>query len=455
MLSVAQLALDLKADWRRGCGEAFTRAVIDSRKVQPGDLFVALRGETTDGHRHLADAWARGAAGAVVHEDTAAPAGVHLLRVRDTLKALAEAAHARRVRLGLKVVAVTGSVGKTTTKGLLAHILAGDRRVLKSQGNYNTAIGLPLTLLELDEQHQVAVLEMGMRGRGEIAALAAIAEPDIGIITNIGLNHLELLGSQEAIAEAKAELLAGLGMRYGHAILNSDDPWTPWLRARFAGPTHLAGLAPEAEWRADDIEFQSEETRFKLCHAGTTVATRLAWPGRGALTDALLCAAAAGCLGMDMTAIAARLASVPSSGGRLKVRHVGSLRIYDDTYNASPASVQVDLEVLAKTGAKRRVAILGDMLELGDASAQAHYTVGQSAAQLGLELWAVGEEARAMARGAQEAGGATRYYTTPEELLASLPQIIRPQDAVLVKASRGMAFERIVAALEQWGGQPE
>lgn len=452
MLSAAQLAHDLKADWRRGNSEAFARAVIDSRKVQPGDLFVALRGQNTDGHHHLADAWAHGAAGALVHEEIGAPPGVHLFRVPDTLKALAQAAHARRVRLGLKVVAVTGSVGKTTAKELLAHILAGDRCVLKSQGNYNTAIGLPLTLLEADERHEVAVLEMGMRGLGEIAALAAIAEPDVGIITNIGLNHLELLGSQEAIAQAKAELLTGLATRHGAVVLNSDDPWTPWLRNRFSGPTHLAGLAPDAEWRADDIEFQSEQTGFKLIHGASAVQTRLAWPGRGALTDALLCAAAAACLGMEITAIAQRIADVPSTGGRLKVRHVGSLWIYDDTYNASPASVQVDLEVLAKCDAKRRVAILGDMLELGEASAQAHYSVGQAAAQLGLELWAVGQEAHAMALGAREAGGAVRYYATAQELLASLSHIVQPEDALLVKASRGMALERVVAALEELGG---
>jgi UDP-N-acetylmuramoyl-tripeptide--D-alanyl-D-alanine ligase len=424
--------------------------------VVPGGGFVALRGESDDGHRFVGAATARGAALAVVAEDwTAPPEGAPplLLRVPDTAAALRAACAQRLAELGCTVVGITGSVGKTTGKELCSVVLGGHLRVAKTPGNLNTWTGIPLAVLALDAPVDVFVCEMAMSARGEIRDLAAFTHPRVGVLLNVGLSHIELLGSQEAIAEAKAELLQALPSE-GTAVLNADDDHVRRVAARSgAGRTLWFGLsAADAQFRATDVVAKGiDGSEFTLVGPDDSAPAALRVPGTHVVVDALAAAAVASLFGIGVGEVAERLAlfEAPPQRGRVHVG-VNGARIYDDSYNSSPTSLAAALDTLAATAARRRIAVIGDMLELGSHTAMAHRQAGRHAAQAATTLIAVGDNAYTTVSAALAAG------MEPEEAFAarSVDEAIRiarercdGDTAVLVKASHGAALERVVAGL--------
>ncbi|WP_242822458.1 UDP-N-acetylmuramoyl-tripeptide--D-alanyl-D-alanine ligase [Thermaerobacter marianensis] len=433
---------------------------VDSRRVRPGNLFFALPGQRVDGHRFVAQALAAGARGAVIARPLAevlpdgAPPGTAVVEVADTRQALADLARwVRRRRTGLRVVGITGSLGKTTTKEMAAAVLARRFAVLKSAGNYNTDVGLPLTLLDLEERHQVAVLEMAMRGLGEIARLAAIAEPDVGVVTVVAESHLEFLGSLERVAQAKGELVEALP-EDGVAILNAGDPRVRAMAARTRARVLTFGHDGEgADVRAVNVEHRGAAgSRFRLEVPGGDAATvELAVPGPAAVTCALAAAAVGVALGLDAATIAAGLAEARPAALRNEIRQAGPWTLYIDCYNASPTSTRAALHALRQVaGSRRAVAILGDMFELGDWAVEGHRETGREAARTADVLLAVGRWAPQMVEGWIQAGGAgaaAAAYPDKAALLGELDRWLRPGDAILIKASRGMAMEEVVEAL--------
>ncbi|MEX0749799.1 MAG: UDP-N-acetylmuramoyl-tripeptide--D-alanyl-D-alanine ligase [Dehalococcoidia bacterium] len=425
----------------------FRQAVVDSRKAGKNDIFVALPGEHADGHDFVAHAAQRGASAAIVARAVDADLAQYV--VEDPLKALQSLAWVRRqARSNVKVVAVTGSVGKTTTKELTAAVLATRYPLLKNEGNLNSEIGLPLVLLELTRRHRRAVLEMGMWAPGEIALLCKIAMPDVGIVTNVGPAHMERLGTIEAITAAKTELVESLD-EDGTAILNIDDPRVAGMAGRTTANVMTYGLASEADVRAEDIESHGlAGVQFTLVHGDerATVYSRL--PGVQLVHNALAAAAAAIIDGIDVTDVAAALseAQIPV---RLAQRPgpKGST-IIDDTYNASPASMRAALDLLGELPG-RKFAVLGDMRELGDASMDGHREVGRRAAEVADVIFAVGELGRWIGDAAIEAGHAdVRISIDKHGIAGELLRQVAAGDVVLLKGSRALALETLVDELQ-------
>jgi UDP-N-acetylmuramoyl-tripeptide--D-alanyl-D-alanine ligase len=427
--------------------------VTDSRAIRAGQCFVALLGERFDGHDFLVDALEAGAAGAVVAR---VPEGLErrfpaafIVAVDDTLKALGDLARFHRRRFQMPVIGITGSTGKTTTKDMTTAILSHRGPIAATPENFNNEIGVPLGLLSLAPEHIAAVIEMAMRGAGEIAYLSGVAQPTIGVVTNVGLSHLERLGSPQAIADAKGELVEAVGE--GTAVLNADDPFFERLARRARGPVVRFALAAEADVRASGVTSSEEGTRFRLhCRAGETDVS-LAAPGRHQVMNALAAAAAAMVAGAALDDVTAGLRAFSAARGRAQV--IGSergFRILNDCYNASPASTEAALELLADLGARRRVAILGDMLELGPTAPELHRAIGEHAAEAGVDLLvAVGDLGRWIAEGARAAmpPERVRWTASADEAASWALECLGPGDVVLVKASRAMAFERITRRL--------
>ena len=435
----------------RGPAQAtFGRAVIDSRQARPGDLFFALRGERHDGHEFVGEALAAGATGAVVERPLDIPQDASLFQVSDSLKALQQmAAHWRR-RHDVHVVAVTGSVGKTTCKELVAAVLGRRYRVLKSEANLNTEIGVPLTLLQLTRDHQRAVLEFAMYGRGEIDLLSRIAAPiAIGVVTNIGPVHLERLGSMGAIVAAKAELVEALPADPdGVAVLNGDDPRVAALSARTRARTLFYGQSPQCHVRGDNLKSRGlEGISFRLTCGEASLDVSLPLPGRHHLYPALAAAAVALSEGMTLNEIAQALAAArPELPWRVLPGPKGST-ILDDSYNASPASMLAALDLLAELPG-RRIALLGEMRELGAAEEEGHRQVGERAATACDRLLILGERARPLAEAARAAGlKDVRFLDSGEAATETLRSELRSGDHLLVKASRALALETVVDAL--------
>ena len=425
----------------------FRRAVIDSRQVRPGDLFFALRGERHDGHDFVLQALAAGAAGAVVERPIDVPEDVALFQVSDSLAALQHLATYWRRRHDVRVVAVTGSVGKTTCKELVAAVLARRYRVLKSEANLNTEIGVPLTLLQLTPEHQRAVLEFAMYGRGEIDLLSRIAAPHIGVVTNIGPVHLERLGSLEAVAAAKAELVEALPAD-GVAVLNGDDPRVAALAARTRARVLLYGQGPQCQVRGSEPSSHGlEGISFRLTYGENSVLVSSPLPGRHHLYPCLAAAAVALAEGMALGEIAEALATARPE---LRLRVLPGPRdstILDDSYNASPASMLAALDLLAELPG-RRIALLGEMRELGAAEVGGHRQVGERAATACDLLLVMGERAQPLAEAARDAGlKDVRFLESSEEAAEMLQAELRSGDHLLVKASRALALEKVVDAL--------
>ena len=432
-------------------GIPVTGVSIDSRALGVGEAFFAIRGHRLDGHGFLADAAARGAACLVVHalpDDV--PANVPLVLVEETTQALGRLAAWHRGRFSIPVVAVTGSNGKTTTKELAAGVMATRWNVLKPERSFNNQWGLPLTLLQLGPEHQAAMLEIGTNAPGEIAALSALAQPTVGIVTTVAAVHTEFLGSLDGVREEKAALVRALPAD-GVAVLNADDP-------RVAGMAHdtrarvvTYGRAGSAHVRAVGEPVDDEQgLRFTLETGGERHEVALGLAGRHNVVNALAAAAAGVALGIPPADIARGLAGVRPVAGRCVWRQAGAVSILDDTYNASPVSVRAALDTLsAHRRGRRIIVVLGDMLELGPMTDEAHREVGRAVAALPAdELVGLGRAAQLAVEAAKEAGLAeARHLTTFEDTVAHLLKRLTAGDVVLVKGSRGMRMERVVDAL--------
>lgn len=434
----------------------------DSRVTREGDLFFALPGERVDGHGFVEEVLNRGASGSVVsREGLTFPPGTAGILVKDTTLALGDLASHHRAKFDPAVIGITGSVGKTTTKEMVAAVLSRRFETLKNRGNLNTEVGLPLTVFELTSAHEVAVLEMAMRGLGQITYLARIARPKIGIVTNVGQAHIEILGSVENIARAKGELIWALPAD-GTAILNHDDPLVRQMAEDTSLRTVFYGVKERpprgADWvtALDARTVGPEGQQFVLEAAGFGVSGEvyLPLPGKHNLLNALAAAAAGLVLGMTLEEIRDGLAAYSGAGNRLQINLWGDIRVINDTYNANPVSTLASLEVLREVaGGARSVAVLGSMFELGEVSEIGHRQVGREAAKKADLLVAVGDLARWIAAGAASGGmpeDRISWYGSNAEAAETLQRTIKPGDTVLVKGSRGMRMEEIVAALEKW-----
>lgn len=436
----------------------------DTRTLAPGNLFVALAGERFDAHALLGDAAAKGAAAAVVSEAwlagaPATPPGLALLAVADTLAALGAIARRHRHRFAIPVVGVTGSNGKTTTREMIAAILATRGEVLKTEGNLNNEVGVPLTLFGLEDRHHAAVIEMGMNHAGEIARLAAIAEPQVGVVTMAGTAHVENLGSVDGVADAKAELYQALPPG-GIAVANADDA-RMLARAQASGKrvlTFATGRGRVGDVVVLEVLSQSVDGLVFLLGIGNReVEVRI--PGLVGVhnaTNAAAAACAAIALGCTDREIVKGLATVKPVGRRLRLERLPSgLQLVDDCYNANPSSMSAALRTLGELAqgspGARPVAVLGDMLELGPVEAESHRALGAEAAHAGVALLAAfGPRARATAAAAREAGlaGETVFHTEDlDALVRWVKAHVEPRDVLLVKGSRGMKLERLVEAL--------
>ncbi|HEX6270518.1 MAG TPA: UDP-N-acetylmuramoyl-tripeptide--D-alanyl-D-alanine ligase [Anaerolineales bacterium] len=471
MLTIAD-AIEALTNFRPPATTVITEAVVDSRQVIPGSLFVAVPGERVDGHEFIPEAFKRGASFALTQRDVivsfrtldlrsvSTPDSLSgedfttplCLRVDNTIAALQQIARYWRRKLDLRVVGITGSVGKSTTKELVAEVLGTRYRTLKSPGNLNNEIGLPLTILRLSSGYQRAVLEMGFYVPGEIAFLCDIALPQVGVVTNIGTVHAERAGSQEAIARGKSELVQALPPApEGVAVLNFDDPWVRKMEEKTKARVFFYGLSPEANLWADNVVgLGLEGIRFRLHYQGETLYVRIPLIGRHSVHTALRAAAVGLVEGMNWQEILEglnqghtqlRLAAVRSQTGAL---------LLDDTYNASPESMLAALNLLSELGG-RKIAVLGDMLELGPYERGGHEMVGLRAAQVADILLTLGERAHTFAEAARRAGmkkTAIVEFNEFDQLVDWLKSNLMKNDTVLIKGSHSLRMDRITNFLE-------
>jgi UDP-N-acetylmuramoyl-tripeptide--D-alanyl-D-alanine ligase len=435
---------------------------IDSRTVGAHMVFVALRGENHDGHTFIDQVVAGGVRGIVVEKAARTPLnhdawqdqGVTCVAVDDAVRALGALAAYQRNRFRIPVVAITGSNGKTTTRQMTTQVMAQKYRVLATQGNQNNEIGLPLTLFNLSETHQAVVVELGMNHAGEIDRLGAICRPSIGMITNVGPAHLEFLGSMEAVAEAKEELMGHIDMQ-GHVVLNRDDPYVSAMASRSRCAATFFGTHPEAHVRAEAIETRSRGTAFTMVLPTERVPVLLNTTGRFMVSNALAAAAVGHLAGIDGGQIKAALEAFQPVGGRLEALQLqNNVNVINDTYNANPASMAAAFDSFTELkGSNRGYLVLGDMLELGDQAAQLHRRVGELAAKSGpAGIYVFGEHAGSVVQGARSAGMSEKSLFTgsKKEIVADLIQRLAAGDWILIKGSRGSAMETVVEAICKW-----
>ena len=432
---------------------------IDSRTIRAGELFVAIHGPRHDGHDHVASALERGAFAAVVAEarvsEYAGWVSDRCIVVADTFEALKQLAHAVREAWGGKIAGVTGSVGKTTTKEILAALLGTKLQVLKSEGNLNNEYGLPLTLFRLEETHQAAVLEMGMSRRGELTRLAAIARPDIGVVTRVSPAHLEFFSSVDEIALAKRELIEGLNGSGSTAVLNADDPRVAAFGSYAPGRVLTYGVEKQAFFMAQEIEDRGAMgSAFDYVSPEGRVRLELTVPGRHAIGNALAALAAASVWGIGAAEAQSVLRGLraPAMRGEL-LRFSSGAALINDSYNSSPAALQAMIELLVATpNFQRRILAAGEMRELGAGSQQLHREAGQFATKTGKVDWIIGVagDAVQIVEGAVAAGfprSRTMFFEAPREAAEFLAELMTPGDLLLVKGSRGVKMEQIVEAL--------
>jgi UDP-N-acetylmuramoyl-tripeptide--D-alanyl-D-alanine ligase len=426
-----------------------TGVSIDSRSLAPGELFVAIAGERFDGHDFLPEAAGRGAAAAVVEREISVPPGLALIQVADTTRALAEMARHVRGKAGIPVVAITGSVGKTTTKDITAALLSALGPTLRTEGNLNNRYGLPLTLLRLAPEHRFAVLELGMSAAGELRELTAIARPDVAVITMVAPVHLEFFDSIEEIAKAKAEILEGLPAS-GTAVLNADDP-----QVRRIGEAHRGRVVWFGRHRDHDVSAENwrgtvQGMRFDLRIAGRSVDVAVPLVGPHFLTSFLAAAAAAHVLGATPEAIAeAALTLRPARHRGEVVRLADGVTLFDDCYNSNPVAVEAAVVALGLAKG-RRLAFLGDMLELGPSGPDLHRQTGERIAGRLDMIAGVGPLSASLVEGARRAGkpeAALHHFPDSAAAAAAAATLVRSGDAVLVKGSRGVRMEAVVEAL--------
>ena len=419
----------------------------DSRALKRGELFVALHGENFDGHNFVESAAKAGAAGAVVDSSWKGkvPENFALIRVKDTLQAYQKLAANYRKSLSLKVVAITGSNGKTSTKDFAAAVLARRFQVTKTEGNFNNQVGLPRTILEATSRDEVAIWEIGMNHPGEVAALAKLAEPDVAIITNIGVAHIEFMGSREAVATEKGALVEAVGAQ-GTVILNGDDPFTKSIAVRARAKVILAGTTT-GTIRAGEISQTENGTDFTILEGAHRCRAQLPVPGLHMVQNALLAVAVGRVFGLSLEDCAAGLVAAPLARARLQIRQIHGVQFIDDSYNANPDSMKAALRTLVELDTDgKRIAVLGEMKELGSESEHGHREVGETAATLEVDhLIAIGSVAAAIASAAERAGlRNSRTVNSPAEAAEILAQIAASGDLVLIKGSRAARTERVM-----------
>lgn len=447
-----------------------TEASVNSRQVIPGALFVAMRGEHTDGHDYIKDAFGRGASFALIEHEvsndfpvldlrdalqdklTISLAPPLCLRVDNTLSALQKIARFWRRKLDLRVIGITGSVGKSTTKELIAEVLSQRYHTLKNPGNLNNEIGLPLTILRLGSGYQRAVLEMGFYLPGEIALLCDIALPQVGVVTNIGTVHAERAGSQEAIFRGKSELVQALPPSPdGIAILNYDDTWVRKMAEKTSAQVFFYGLTPDSDLWADEITgLGLDGIRFRLHYRNETLFVRVPLIGRHSVHTALRAAAVGLVEGLTWQEIFDGLSQGHTQLRLVAVRSENGAMLLDDTYNASPESTLAALNLLEELDG-RKIAVLGDMLELGQYERQGHELVGVRASEIADILITLGERAHVIAEAARKSGmkkTSIIEFEGVDEVVDWLNKNISNNDAVLIKGSHGLRMDRIVSALE-------
>jgi len=453
-----RLPLGRIAEFTGATGEFDASAVanaysIDSRTVAPGELFFAVKGERLDGHEFVEQALAAGALAAVVGREQAARyAGRHrLLVVTDPIIALQRLGAAVRRLWGRKLVAVTGSTGKTTTKEAIAQVLGMRFRILKSEGNLNNHFGLPMQLLRLEPEHEIAVTEIGMNHAGEIRALAAIAQHDVAVVTNVGPVHLEFFESVAAIARAKYELIETLHAG-GTAVLNADDPYVSQFGRDFHGNVVTFGIERPAEVRAENVQERGlEGSAFDLVAGGCRQVVTLPMLGLHNVYNALAAAAAGLANGVTPSDAAAALATLTPQDKRGELTEVAGATVVNDCYNSNPKALAAMVSSFASLPARRRIVVAGEMLELGPASPELHHQCGTAVARHGIDvLLGVRGAAQYMVEAARAAGMTAEFVETPQQAGEWLAREVRPGDAVLLKASRGVKLE---GALEAWRAQ--
>jgi UDP-N-acetylmuramoyl-tripeptide--D-alanyl-D-alanine ligase len=450
-----KLPLSRVAEFLTATGEFDHKAIaqsysIDSRTIQPGALFFAVKGERFDGHDFVEQALGKNGIAAVVRKDQAArfPVKTQLLAVDDTLVALQTLATAVRRLWAKPLIGVTGSTGKTTTKEAIAHVLASRFRVLKSEGNFNNHFGLPLMLLKLEPEHEAAVIEMGMSHAGEIAALAKIAQPEMGVVTNVAPVHLEFFNSVAEIARAKYELIESLPAG-GTAILNTDDEYVSQFGRNFKGKVVLYGFRATADVRAENIELHGVEgSTFEVVVGGCRERATLPLVGTHNIYNALAAVAAGLERGLSPSEVVSVLATLSPADKRGQVVKLGNITVINDCYNCNPTALRAMVDSLAAMPAKRRIVIAGAMLELGPAGDDLHRAAGRHIAASRVDvLLGVRGPARYMVEAARDAGLRAEFVAAPEEAGEWLARETRDGDVVLLKASRGVKLEK---ALDIW-----
>lgn len=424
----------------------------DTRTLNSGSLFVAIRGEQFDGHNYIRDALAKGAALVLAEKGCPCGTDVPVVYVDNTVEALGKLARYHRSRFNIPVIAVTGSVGKTSTKEMIASVLSAGLKVLKTKGNFNNEIGLPMSVLELDDTHEAAVFEMGMRGVGEISTLSRIIMPDIAVITNIGISHIERLGSRQNILKAKLEILHGM-KDDGTVILNGDDELLSGLRGLLRQRTLFYGTCEAADITGFDLISKGEEgIGFTVQYIGEEYPLFVPTPGMHSVLNALAAISVAFVLGLNRETVTKGLASYAGDKMRMNIKEINGIKVINDSYNAAPASIGSALGVLAEIGAnKRKWAVLGDMLELGDWTETAHREIGKQVAELGIEyLVAVGDYSHWYAEGARDHGmpfERIRLFEQSPDAKAYLEEQIKSGDVILFKGSRKMKLDVLIDSL--------
>lgn len=442
----------LKAtDGRLVCGgeQVFDGITTDSRQAREGMLFVPIAGERFDGHEFIGAAFELGAQASLTHTDTEPVLGKTIIRVDDTFKALGDIAKHYKAKYNVPTVAVTGSVGKTTTKDMLASVMAQKYNTLKTQGNFNNEIGLPLTVFGLEKQHEAAVLEMGQSHFGEIHHLADIGRPDVAVITNIGMSHIENLGSQEGIFKAKTEITDFFGAD-NVLIVNGDDKFLKTIENKPYKVVKYGIENPDCDMRAFDVSDKGiGGTEFSVIIADKEYRVRINVPGVHNVYNAL----AAICVGMEFDIepekIIHGIEDFQLTAMRMSIEKHGAITVINDCYNASPDSVRASLKVLSSAEGKRKIAVLGDILEMGDFAKDAHTALGAAVSQSGADvLITVGENAKFISDGLDEKNKPqTVHFEKTRSAAEYIGNFTADGDVVLVKASRGMKFEMIAEAI--------
>lgn len=430
----------------------FAGITTDSRKIARDNLFIPLIGEKFDGHDYIEQSFNSGAAVCLTQKAISPKDGRTAVLVRDTSKALRDIAIWHRNKFDIPVVGVTGSVGKTSTKDMIACVLSKKYEILKTQGNFNNEIGLPLTLINLDAAHEAAVIEMGMSGFGEISRLTAIAQPQIAVITNIGVSHIEKLGSQQGILKAKLEILEGLRPG-GLAVLNGDDPLLREQKGKLACKTVFFGMNGRPDYCAENYQSLGEAgTQFSITLNNIEYTVAIPVPGIHNVYNSLAAIAVGIELNIPMETIIDGIAAYSPGNMRQNIIAFNGMKIINDAYNASPQSMQAAINVLEELSSKARgIAVLGDMLEMGSLSEELHYSVGCFIKDKKIDyLITVGSDSRNITKAVADSDNKTirlHHFKNNEDALDFILSIARQGDYILIKGSRGMKMEQIAEGI--------